>query len=73
MGAGGDLGHDAAEGGMLLDLAEHDVGQDLAAPAALAAFHDAAAVSSQLVSMPRTIISRSGPARGYFTEIGVRR
>ena len=29
MGARGDLGHDAAERRMLLDLAEHDVGQDL--------------------------------------------
>ena len=29
MGARGDLGNDAAECRMLLDLAEHDVGQDL--------------------------------------------
>jgi hypothetical protein len=32
MGAGGDFRHHAAEGSMLADLREHDVGQDLAAP-----------------------------------------
>ena len=31
MGAGGDLGHDAAERGMLVDLRQHDVGQNAAA------------------------------------------
>ena len=30
MGAGRDLGHDPAIGGMLVHLAEHDIGQDLA-------------------------------------------
>ena len=39
MGARGDLGHDAAEGCMFLDLAEHDVGQDLGVSPA--PFHDA--------------------------------
>ena len=38
MGARGDLRHHAAEGGVLADLAEHDIGQDLAA-AVLAALH----------------------------------
>ncbi len=38
MGARGDLRHHAAEGGMLADLGEHDIGQDLAA-AVVAAFH----------------------------------
>ena len=32
MGAGGDLRHHATESGMLVDLGEHDVGQDPAAP-----------------------------------------
>ncbi len=32
MGAGGDLGHHAAEFGVLADLRQHDIGQDLAAP-----------------------------------------
>ena len=29
MGAGSDLGHDAAVGRVVLDLAEHDIGQNL--------------------------------------------
>ena len=32
MRARGDLRHHAAEGGMLVDLREHDIGQDLARP-----------------------------------------
>ncbi len=30
MGAGGNLGHDAAEGGMVVDLGKHDIGEDAA-------------------------------------------
>ena len=32
MGAGGDFRHHAAEGRMLADLRQHDVGQNLAGP-----------------------------------------
>ena len=56
MGARGDLGHDAAKGGMLLDLAEHDVRQDLRRGRSSSSATTDAAVSSQLVSMPSTLI-----------------
>ena len=56
MGARGDLRHDAAVGRMLVVLRQHDVGQDLAA-AVVGAPTSAAAVSSQVVSMPRTSIA----------------
>ena len=39
MGARGDLRHHAAEGGVLGDLRQHDVGQDLARPVAGALDH----------------------------------
>ena len=39
MRARGDLRHDAAEGRVILDLAQHDVGEDLAASVGVAA-HD---------------------------------
>ena len=38
MGARGDLGHHAAESRVFADLAQHDIGQDLAA-AVLGALH----------------------------------
>ena len=56
MGARGDLGDDPAEGGMVGDLREHDVGQDAPPTRRRRRSTTAAAVSSQLVSMPRTII-----------------
>ena len=57
MRAGGDLRHHAAIAAVLFPLRPHDVGQD--APAAVGArATTAAAVSSQLVSMPSTSISR---------------
>ena len=39
MGARGDLGHHAAIGPVLVELAEHDVGQDFARPRRAAAHH----------------------------------
>ena len=59
MGARGDLRHDAAESGVLGDLRQHDVGQDRARARRRARSTTAAAVSSQVVSMPRTIIGLS--------------
>ena len=56
MGAGGDLRHHAAEAAMLGELAVDDIGQDSADRhrVAVGASTTATAVSSQLVSMPRT-------------------
>jgi hypothetical protein len=51
MGAGGDLGHDAAELGMQVRLPDHDRRQDLRRLARSAQHR--AAVSSQLDSSPR--------------------
>ena len=59
MGARRDFGHDAAKGRMLLDLAEHDIGQNLAARRRHRSATTLAAVSSQLVSIPRTRINWS--------------
>ena len=53
MGASGDLRHHAAEGGVLADLREHDIGEDPAL-GLIGRSTTAAAVSSQVVSMPRT-------------------
>ncbi len=53
MRARGDFRHHAAIGRMFGDLAEHSVGQDLAAPVESVST-TAAAVSSQVLSMPRT-------------------
>ena len=58
MGARRDLRHHAAEAGMLLGLRAHDIGQDPAAPS-LRRSITAAAVSSQVVSMPSTSIGVS--------------
>ena len=55
MGARGNLRHDAAKGGMLGDLRHHHLRQHAAA-AGRGRSTTAAAVSSQVVSMPRTII-----------------
>ncbi len=67
MGARRDLGHNAAIGRMILDLAAHDIGEDLRPGAGLGARRTtAAAVSSQLVSMPKTVkpaMATSGKAR----------
>ena len=57
MGARGDLRHDAAEAAMLGQLAVDDVGEDAADRPCVArsgASTTATAVSSQLVSIPRT-------------------
>jgi uroporphyrinogen-III synthase len=66
MGAGGDLGHDAAERGMERRLVEDD--EDRISPAVPRPRTTAAAVSSQLLSRPRTVSGRSigtgGCARG---------
>ena len=58
MGARGDLRHHAAEAGVLVGLRAHDIGQD---PAAAVAGRSttAAAVSSQVVSIPSTSIGVS--------------
>jgi hypothetical protein len=55
MGAGGDFRHHAAEFGVLADLRQHDIGQNAALPSSVRST-TAAAVSSQVVSMPRMII-----------------
>ena len=39
MGAGGDFRHDAAEGGMVGDLGEHDIGEDAAGAVVVARDH----------------------------------
>ena len=52
MGAGGDLGHDAAEAGVQVGLRGDDVGQDGGS-----SVKTAAAVSSQEVSMARKSVS----------------
>ena len=57
MGARRDLRHHAAEGGVLVDLRQHHVGQDPAAPVVRSRSTTAAAVSSQVVSMPSTTIA----------------
>ena len=57
MGARRNFRHHAAEGCVGGDLAHHLVGQDLARPSGLSRT-TAAAVSSQVVSMPRTCIGR---------------
>ena len=54
-----DLRHDAAERRVLLDLAQHDVGKDFPSPSA-SRRTTAAAVSSQLVSMPSSVKARAG-------------
>ena len=82
MGARGDLRHDAAEGRMLLDLAEHDVGQDFRA-AVLVERNDGRGglVAARLdaehpdhLSRPihhcRTIISRLGGAKAPLAARG---
>jgi hypothetical protein len=53
MGAGGKFGHHAAKGGMQIELAEHHVGEDLAADPSVEAAHHSGRGSSQLVSIPR--------------------
>ena len=58
MGARGDLRHHAAEAGMLLGLRAHDVGEDPPRAVGLA-LDQAAAVSSQVVSIPSTRIGLS--------------
>ncbi len=54
MGARRDLRHDAAEGAMLVPLRAHDVGENRDPARAPSRSTTAAAVSSQLVSMPST-------------------
>jgi hypothetical protein len=56
MGAGGDLRHHAAKGGVILDLAEHRLGFDDCATVIGVRRTIATAVSSQLVSIPRARI-----------------
>ena len=68
MGARGDLRHHAAERRMLGDLRQHDVGQDLAAARRRARSTTAAAVSSQVVSMPRTSMGSLLPCRPALRE-----
>ena len=68
MGARGDLRHHAAEGGMLVDLRQHDVGQDLAAARPASRSTTAAAVSSQVVSMPSTTIGVLPSARPMIAD-----
>jgi hypothetical protein len=57
MRAGGEFGHHATEGGMQIELAENHIGQDFAAESAKRRT-TAAAVSSQLVSIPRISMLR---------------
>ena len=57
MGAGGDLRHHAAEGACSLACDEHDVAQDFPRSSPTRST-TAAAVSSQVVSMPSTIIGQ---------------
>ena len=54
MGPGGDLRHDAAVSGVAGDLAHHLIGENFAAVEAEPPSTIATAVSSQVVSMPRT-------------------
>ena len=61
MGARRDLRHDAAIGAMLLELRQHEIGADARSPSSLTT---AAAVSSQLVSMPRTSMPPQGRNSG---------
>ena len=58
MGARGDLRHDAAELGVKRKLRAHRIGEDDALAVSPRACTKAAAVSSQLVSMPSTTRSR---------------
>ena len=67
MGAGGDLGHDAPVRGMLGDLTRTTFDTDMAA-ALLVTDTTAAAVSSQVVSMPSTVFCTRGTPRSGATS-----
>ena len=56
MGTGGDFRHHAAERGMLVGLRQHDIRTGCARRPSASRSTIAAAVSSQVVSMPSTII-----------------
>ena len=59
MGARGDLRHHAAEARMLLGLRAHDIGQDPPRRRRGCRSTTAAAVSSQVVSIPSTKVGLS--------------